>query len=72
MAVCWYELECAACGQTNMVNGGDMSDMTAHDIETFKCCWCRKVSQIPECEGEPCTLAKDQTDWDEEGKKRPR
>lgn len=50
----WFKIECPHCGSRNWINRGDMSDMTAPDVEACKCWQCEKKFLLPGIEDEIC------------------
>lgn len=44
----WDNFHCEKCGLTNWLNLGDMEDITAPDVEAFRCIGCKNVNLIIE------------------------
>jgi hypothetical protein len=63
----YYDATCPECKTLNLVDNGDPDDMTACDVETFRCWKCKTVVRVPEFNGDPFTINNDQDDADTDG-----
>ena len=46
MSESWYKNHCPKCKAVNWVNNGDETDITAIDIEGYKCRKCKEITYI--------------------------
>jgi phage FluMu protein Com len=63
----WWKIWCPNCNAVNWLNNGDPSDMTAFDVQAFKCHACGKVSAMSDDD----EFDEDDADWAEEGLPKP-
>ena len=46
MSSTFETFKCSGCGKASLLNLGDLSDITAPDVESAKCCHCGKVTVL--------------------------
>lgn len=64
MSVYWNEFDCVQCRKPNVVNNGDVDDMTLADVDGFKCWCCGTCNMLDDC-GNVVVSNRDEEEHDE-------